>query len=615
VCDGNGNCDGDYFHYTCDCFDNYQNPNKNLQHCKPDDCTTNLDVCGGHGICSGTFFVFGCKCYPGFQQFTYPNGQSTCQKASCTNEQCGGTSTYPYGSCGDGFYDNYNCTCKDKYAHPMLPDNTPVFTKCDVACDKTHCGKQGVKECVGTTTEYYCVCEDEFMYENDDFGHPIMTYCKAKCDNNQCGTVNGTALGKCSGSKSKYTCECKHGYSNPLNRALKPMRDACEVSCSDMQCGMSYEVIIEEEKNEKNYLQETQGQVYEKWDRRYKEPTSNNNNKNSIKDGKDEHEGKGGMERLKPREISHGKCMGARVSYTCKCKPGFEHAKDRSRDIVTTICIDINECEKDVCDKNAKCINTPGSYRCVCKDKYVGMGTKEQGCYLNGGWGEWKHEQCSKSCGGGMTSKYRECLVRGVGHNNGTGNRTSYNAMQGVCEGDAAVHNIHCNLFDCDNLCMKTKCKCGMVKQFTKGNEPQLDLKYFDYIERFDFNAMSGIVAKISEMSKKDLCKDNQPAFENDIKKILNREMENVKEMLRRLKRAKTEMRNYINCNENPEVRETMFATYKELATNSFMTSFIENDLLVEAKIINKKLSMCRSDKHVMFGDLMDLLNGSNLNL
>jgi len=67
-------------------------------------------------------------------------------------------------------------------------------------------------------------------------------------------------------------------------------------------------------------------------------------------------------------------------------------------------------------------------------------------------------------------------------------------------------------------------------------------------------------------------------------------------------------MRNYINCNENPEVRENMFATYKVIANHMFMTSFIHNDLEVQYKYINKKLSTC--SKHVMFGDLMDMLMG-----
>ena len=43
--------------------------------------------------------------------------------------------------------------------------------------------------------------------------------------------------------------------------------------------------------------------------------------------------------------------------------------------------IDIDECSeaRDDCSENAKCVNTKGSYRCVCKPGYTGDGRNCEG--------------------------------------------------------------------------------------------------------------------------------------------------------------------------------------------------------------------------------------------
>ena len=45
--------------------------------------------------------------------------------------------------------------------------------------------------------------------------------------------------------------------------------------------------------------------------------------------------------------------------------------------------VDINECEDDpeICDINANCINTIGSYMCSCSSGYTGDGTMCTGEY------------------------------------------------------------------------------------------------------------------------------------------------------------------------------------------------------------------------------------------
>lgn len=42
--------------------------------------------------------------------------------------------------------------------------------------------------------------------------------------------------------------------------------------------------------------------------------------------------------------------------------------------------IDVNECMQGVCDTNAMCEDTPGSFNCTCKPGYSGNGTSGN-CY------------------------------------------------------------------------------------------------------------------------------------------------------------------------------------------------------------------------------------------
>ena len=51
----------------------------------------------------------------------------------------------------------------------------------------------------------------------------------------------------------------------------------------------------------------------------------------------------------------------------CRCYDGYE--RDDSG-----ICVDIDECSAGICDENAKCFNTDGSFKCSCKQGFFGDG-------------------------------------------------------------------------------------------------------------------------------------------------------------------------------------------------------------------------------------------------
>nr|CAB3245008.1 fibulin-1 [Phallusia mammillata] len=60
------------------------------------------------------------------------------------------------------------------------------------------------------------------------------------------------------------------------------------------------------------------------------------------------------------------KCINTVGSFRCLCSPGMTK--------IGRFCRDVNECTQQPCDSNQYCINTAGSYRCQCKAGYVSNG-------------------------------------------------------------------------------------------------------------------------------------------------------------------------------------------------------------------------------------------------
>ena len=62
----------------------------------------------------------------------------------------------------------------------------------------------------------------------------------------------------------------------------------------------------------------------------------------------------------------------------CKNTPGFYKCScPRNFNLTKEGCQDINECERNVCHKDAICHNTPGNFSCSCKKGYEGDGYKK----------------------------------------------------------------------------------------------------------------------------------------------------------------------------------------------------------------------------------------------
>ena len=57
------------------------------------------------------------------------------------------------------------------------------------------------------------------------------------------------------------------------------------------------------------------------------------------------------------------RCINTPGSYYCVCKSGWEK-------VFQFQCVDIDECSRGIhgCDRNSYCVNTAGSWKCVCNN-------------------------------------------------------------------------------------------------------------------------------------------------------------------------------------------------------------------------------------------------------
>ncbi|KAF5291111.1 hypothetical protein FQA39_LY14353 [Lamprigera yunnana] len=84
------------------------------------------------------------------------------------------------------------------------------------------------------------------------------------------------------------------------------------------------------------------------------------------------------------------------IESNCRCATGFITLNNE--------CVDVNECSDSPCHKSAKCVNNPGSFRCVCPDRYIGDPFMEPGCTLP--------KQCihNANCGNNLACYEGRCI-------------------------------------------------------------------------------------------------------------------------------------------------------------------------------------------------------------
>ncbi|XP_056140139.1 latent-transforming growth factor beta-binding protein 3 isoform X3 [Lampris incognitus] len=67
-----------------------------------------------------------------------------------------------------------------------------------------------------------------------------------------------------------------------------------------------------------------------------------------------------------PANCKNGHCVDTPGSYYCICSPPWTLATDRNSCVTPEEQADVNECQDPSYCKNGRCVNTPGSFHCIC---------------------------------------------------------------------------------------------------------------------------------------------------------------------------------------------------------------------------------------------------------
>ena len=155
---------------------------------------------------------------------------------------------------------------------------------------------------------------------------------KGLCDDRTC-PLNGKCV-----KPTSDECECKNGFSDERNRNVCEdinecwLDHGCDTNSTCINLDGSYNCVC---------------------------------NSGYVGDGKTCVKGKC-TEDLCPQ---NEQCASP-TTLDCECRDGFE------RNQTSRICVDIDECSMNerVCDENAYCVNTDGSFKCRCRKGFFGNG-------------------------------------------------------------------------------------------------------------------------------------------------------------------------------------------------------------------------------------------------
>ena len=281
-----------------------------------DECERNRGPCRGNVHCTNTVGSFTCACWYGYETVEISDWESLKRVPSCLDiNECTNKGSCPKNSECQNTSGGFICQCHAGFEGSLCTD----INECALIGS---CHADAV--CTNTEGNYTCACDKGF------YGDGIT--CKAgQCDDKRCPSDQQCV------SPTSNQCSCKNGFTPDKNADFCLDIDECSL---DHECHLNS--TCANSKGSYNCLCKA----------------------GFFGNGYSCQEGHCTDDLCDLNED----CVSP-TTLDCRCKDGFERDE-------TGICVDIDECltNGDICDVNADCSNTDGSFECECHEGFFGSG-------------------------------------------------------------------------------------------------------------------------------------------------------------------------------------------------------------------------------------------------
>uniref|UniRef100_A0A671KUG9 Latent-transforming growth factor beta-binding protein 3-like n=1 Tax=Sinocyclocheilus anshuiensis TaxID=1608454 RepID=A0A671KUG9_9TELE len=374
----NGRCENLAGSYRCLCNEGFL-PETDSKGCRDiNECQDNRLCANGH--CINTQGSFRCQCYPGYQptqEGSHCEDINECERASnCQRGRCINT------------MGSYRCECQKGY---MLVSGRRCQDIDECTVERSLCQPHGV--CENRQAGYLCVCNDGFRLSEDKHScEGEIRNDKKECYLNLDDTVFCDSVLATNVTKQECCCSIGVGWG-----------DHCEIYPCPVYHSAEYLSLCPVGR----------GFYHEEGKMEY---------------GLSLHRGICVDECLDLANCKNGHCVNTQDSYYCICTPPWILATDRNSPfyygtkcafikVLTQDCVllmslslssslllfslylsfslyislvtgvsvvhlsDVNECEDPSYCRNGRCVNTPGSFHCICKQPHTFSAALKQCVY------------------------------------------------------------------------------------------------------------------------------------------------------------------------------------------------------------------------------------------